>query len=195
MGSKGLDDGTRQASPDTVVAQTRDWIEKAVIGLSLCPFAKTVYVNDRIRYCVSEAQSEEALLVDLSRELRALQAEDPQTCETVLLIHPRVLTDFLAYNAFLGVAEATVEALGLTGDIQIASFHPRYRFAGSGRDHIDNYTNRSPHPMLQLLREASVEAAAAASDVAAIPARNRQTLRRLGLEGWRRLRIATSDED
>ncbi len=187
----GLSDVTRQATAATVIAETRDWIEKAVIGLNLCPFAKTVYVNDRIRYCVSEAQSEDALLADLSRELRALHGADPQTCETALLIHPRALTDFLEYNDFLGAAEATVEALGLTGELQIASFHPRYQFAGSGPDDIENYTNRSPYPMLHLLRESSVERAAAATpDVAAIPARNMETLRRLGFEGWRRLWLA-----
>lgn len=188
-----LGDVTLQASAATVIAQTRDWIEKAVIGLNLCPFAKSAYVDDRIRYCVSEAQTEDALVADLSRELRALQAADPETCETVLLIHPRVLTDFRAYNDFLYVAEATIESLGLTGVLQIASFHPRYQFAGSGPESIENYTNRSPHPMLHLLRESSVERAADTSDVAAIPSRNRETLRRLGLAGWQRLWLASRD--
>ncbi len=191
-----LGDVKRQASAATVIAETRDWIEKAVIGLNLCPFAKTVYVKNRIRYCVSEARSEDALLADLSRELRTLHGADPQTCETVLLIHPRALTDFLDFNDFLGKAEATVEALGFTGELQIASFHPRYQFAGSGPGDIENYTNRSPYPMLHLLRESSVERAAAATpDIAAIPARNMETLRRLGFEGWRRLWLAESGED
>jgi hypothetical protein len=182
---------TRQARAAAIIAETRNWIERAVIGLNLCPFATAVYVNDRIRYYVSQAQSEDALLVDLSRELQALQAADPQACETTLLIHPHALRDFLEYNDFLAAAEATIEALGLTGELQIASFHPRYRFAGSGPDDIENYTNRSPYPMLHLLRESSVaRAATAASEVAAIPARNMATLRRLGLEGWRRLWLA-----
>jgi hypothetical protein len=189
----GPRDVTRQASAAAVVAATRRWVEKAVIGLDLCPFAKAIYVNDRVRYCVSEAQSEDALLADLSRELRALQAADPRICETTLLIHPRTLTDFLAYNDFLGAAEATVEALGLTGELQLASFHPHYQFAGSGPDDIENYTNRSPYPMLHLLRESSVErAAAAGEEVAAIGERNMETLRRLGLDGWRRLWVAKS---
>lgn len=189
-------DAKRLAIATTVIAETRDWVEKAVIGLNLCPFAKAVYLNDRIRYCVSEAQSEAALLVDLSRELRALQAADPQTCETALLIHPRALTEFLDYNDFLGVAEATIEALGLTGQLQIASFHPRYQFAGSGPDDIENYTNRSPYPMLHLLRESSIERAALATpDVSTIPARNMETLRRLGVQGWRRLWLAAPSED
>ena len=189
----GFSDAARQASTGTVIAETRDWVEKAVIGLNLCPFAKAVYLNDRIRYCVSEAQSEDALLADLSRELQALHAADPKICETTLLIHPRVLADFLDYNDFLGEAEATLEALGLTGEIQLASFHPRYQFAGSGPDDIENYTNRSPYPMLHLLRESSVErATAAGEDLAAIGERNMETLRRLGFEGWRRLWRAKS---
>lgn len=189
----GFSDAARQASTGTVIAETRDWVEKAVIGLNLCPFAKAVYLNDRIRYCVSEAQSEDALLVDLSRELQALQAADPKICETTLLIHPRVLADFLDYNDFLGEAEARLEALGLTGELQLASFHPRYQFAGSGPDDIENYTNRSPYPMLHLLRESSVErATAAGEDLAAIGERNMETLRRLGFEGWRRLWRAKS---
>ena len=184
---------TEQAA---IIAETRDWIEKAVIGLNLCPFAKAVYVNDRIRYYVSEAESEGALLADLSRELRALHAADPQTCETVLLIHPGVLTDFLDYNDFLDAADATVEALGLMGELQIASFHPHYQFAGSGPDDVENCTNRSPYPMLHLLRESSVERAVQASpDADAIPARNVETLRRVGLEGWRRLWLAEPRED
>jgi uncharacterized protein len=184
---------TKQAA---IIAETRDWIEKAVIGLNLCPFAKVVYVNDRIRYCVSEAESQDALLADLSRELRALQAADPQTCETVLLIHPGVLSNFLDYNDFLDAADATVEALGLVGALQIASFHPHYQFAGSGPDDVENCTNRSPYPMLHLLRESSVERAAQANpDLNAIPARNAETLRRLGPEGWRRLWLAEPRED
>jgi hypothetical protein len=181
-------DGTTPPAARAVITETRAWIEKAVIGLNLCPFAGAVYAAERIRYCVSDAQTEEALLADLTRELLALQAADPQVCETTLLIHPRALTDFLDYNDFLDAAEATVEALGLTGELQIASFHPRYQFAGSGPDDIENHTNRSPYPMLHLLRESSVERAASAGEqVVGIPERNMETLRRLGHDGWRRL--------
>jgi hypothetical protein len=178
---------TSAPSNTVIIAQTRSWIEKAVIGLNLCPFAKAVYVNDRIRYCVSDAHSEDVLLADLTRELLGLQGADPSTCETVLLIHPHIFADFLDYNDFLDVAEDAVEALGLSGVLQIASFHPRYQFADGGPDDIENYTNRSPYPMLHLLRESSVEDAAAAQDVDAIPARNMETLLRLGLDGWQRL--------
>lgn len=156
-----------------------------------------MYASDRIRYCVSEARSEDELLAELSRELLALHAADACACETTLLIHPHVLTDFPDYNEFLGRAEALVEALGLTGELQLASFHPRYQFAGSRPDDIENYTNRSPYPMLHLLREASVERAveAAGEGIAAIGDRNMDTLRRLGLDGWRRLWSARSGSD
>lgn len=179
-----------------IIDETRVWLEKAVIGLNLCPFAKAVHSTDRIRYCVSDARSQDALVADLSRELLALQAVDPQTCETTLLIHPHVLSDFLEYNDFLDVADATVAALGLTGEIQVASFHPLYRFADTGPDDIENFTNRSPYPMLHLLRESSIERAmAAAPDSATIYQRNIETLRQLGHEGWRRLWRTEPDQD
>ena len=130
------------------------------------------------------------MLTDLIAELRTLAAAAPEKIETTLLIHPDVLTDFLDYNDFLGVAEATVADLGLEGVIQIASFHPRYQFAGTAEDDVENYTNRSPYPMLHLLREASVERAVAAfPDAAEIYEKNIATMRALGIEGWRRLGI------
>jgi uncharacterized protein len=168
--------------------ETRQWIESAVIGLELCPFARSVYNGERIRYRVSSAANEESLLVDLTQELTALASAPESTCETTLLIHPRALTDFADYNAFLDIADRDVDALGLRGEIQIASFHPCYQFAETAPDDISNYTNRSPHPMLHLLREASVERAIAAMpDASAIYERNIETLRRLGIEGWRRM--------
>jgi hypothetical protein len=181
------------APPEEIVAATRRWLEKAVIGLNLCPFAKPVYARDQIRYVVSEAETPEALLSDLIDELQALAAAEPEEIETTLLIHPRVLNDFLDYNDFLGVAEAAVADLGLEGVLQIASFHPEYQFAGTEADDITNYTNRSPYPTLHLLREASVErAVAAVPDASEIYERNMETLRRLGVEGWRRLGIGGS---
>jgi uncharacterized protein len=170
---------------EAVLADTRAWLERAVIGLDLCPFAKAVYVGDRIRYCVSDARDEDALLKDLAHELSVLHSTPEPMCETTLLIHPRVLTDFTDYNVFLDAADGKIDSLGLRGEIQIASFHPRYQFAGTTSDDIGNYTNRSPYPMLHLLREASVERAVAAiPDAAAIFERNIETLRRLGVDGW-----------
>lgn len=176
------------ATPEEIVRQTRRWLEKAVIGLNLCPFARPVHARDQIRYALSAAETPEALLADLVAELQVLAAAEPEEIETTLLIHPQVLNDFLDYNDFLGVAEEAVVDLGLEGVIQVASFHPRYQFAGTAPDDVTNYTNRSPYPTLHLLREASVErAVASVSDPAEIYKRNMETLRSLGVEGWRKL--------
>ena len=173
-----------------VVRATRDWLEKAVIGLNLCPFAKPVFVRKQIRYMVSVADSAEALIVDLGNELQSLAAVDPELVETTLIIHPRVLTDFLHYNDFLAVADRVVAELGLTGVIQVASFHPDYRFAGTARDDVTNHTNRSPYPMLNLLREASVSAAVATfAEADRISERNMETMRRLGVDGLTTLNL------
>jgi hypothetical protein len=175
---------------DRVIAATRSWIERAVIGQRLCPFASQPFFNERVRYCVSDQRSNEGLLEDLTRELRALDAADPEQLETTLLIHPRILTDFLDYNDFLSECDSAIEALGLEGTLQVASFHPGYRFAGTHAEDITNYSNRSPYPMLHLLREASIARAVTSfPGVHDIGIRNIETLRRLGHEGWRRLWI------
>jgi hypothetical protein len=174
-------------TPD-YVAETRRWLERAVIGLGLCPFAAAAYDFGRVRFAVSDQSTSDGLRDDLCAELTRLQAGDPRECETTLLIHPRALRDFAEYNDFLGEADATLAALGLEGDVQIASFHPAYRFAGTEADAIENYTNRSPYPLLHLLREASIERALRAwPDPAAIYRRNIRTLQSLGIDGWRRL--------
>jgi hypothetical protein len=168
-----------------VIAATRDWLEKAVIGLGLCPFAKAVHARGQIRYVASAAQSPQALVEDLMAELRALDAADPAAVDTTLLIHPGVLADFEDYNDFLDIADALLDELELNGVIQLASFHPQYRFEGTTRDAIENYTNRSPYPMLHLLREDSVEKAVTTyPDVADIPEKNIATMNKLGLDGW-----------
>ena len=174
--------------PDAVIAATVAWVETAVIGLNLCPFARAVHAAGRIRYVVTAAQTTEALVEALLHELGSLGAANAEEVETTLLIHPSVLGDFLDYNDFLDVADAAVEELGLTGEIQVASFHPRYQFAGTKPDDIENFTNRSPYPTLHLLRESSVERAVAAyPDTDRIFENNVETLRRLGREGWDRL--------
>ncbi len=175
-------------SADRVIAATRNWLEKAVIGLRLCPFAASPYLRGLVRYRVSEQQSPEGLAEDLAQELLYLAAADPHRCETSLLIHPYVLGDFLDYNQFLDQADAAVAALGLRGELQVASFHPAYQFAGSAPDDVENYSNRSPYPMLHLLRELSVRRAAAAfPEVNEIGNRNMATLRELGAAGFRKL--------
>ena len=177
------------AVPDEeIIAATRIWLERAVIGLNLCPFAKSVHVKQQIRYAVSAARTAEDLLADLIAELRILQASDPSEIDTTLLLHPQVLEDFLDYNDFLELVDAAVCEEGLEGELQVASLHPQYQFAGSLPEDIDNYSNRSPYPMLHLLREASIERAVAAfPDASLIFERNIDTLRRLGHAGWRRL--------
>jgi hypothetical protein len=172
-------------------ATTRRWLERAVIGLNLCPFAKAVHIKNQIRYAVTAARTPDELLADLEHELEALAAADPADCDTTLLIHPQALTDFLDYNGFLDEADAALRRLGLEGTFQIASFHPGYVFAGTADDDIGNYTNRSPHPMLHLLREDSIARAVSAfPDAAEIYERNIATLQRLGHAGWRALWVA-----
>ena len=174
-----------------VIATTSQWLERAVIRLNLCPFAKAAYVKQRVRFTVSKATSDEALLDDLIVALQDLHAADPAECETTLLIHPDALTDFLDYNDFLDAADAALDALGLTGVIQVASFHPQYQFAGSEPEDIENYTNRAPYPLLHLLREDSIEQAVESyPDVDDIPQRNIATLKKLGAAGWARCMAA-----
>ncbi|MFI4941234.1 MAG: DUF1415 domain-containing protein [Burkholderiales bacterium] len=179
-----------------IIAATQAWVDKAVIGLNLCPFAKAVQVKNQIRYAVSDASDTTALLLDLIDELQMLAASDPDNLETTLLIHPDALTDFMDFNDFLEVADAALDELGLSGFLQIASFHPDYQFAGSAPDDIENYTNRSPFPTLHLLREDSIERAVAAfPDASDIYEKNLATLRVLGHAGWQRLNIMRSPID
>ena len=170
---------------DTVIAETRAWVDRVVIGLNLCPFAKASQVKGRVRYVVSEATDPEALIACLIDELNRLAEASDMCIETTLLIHPQVLTDFADYNDFLGLAERAVSQLGLEGVIQVASFHPHYQFAGSAPDDLSNATNRSPYPTLHLIREDSIERAVAAfPEAAAIFGANIVTMQRLGANGW-----------
>ena len=180
-------------SASEFIAATQGWLERAVIGLNLCPFAKAVHVKRQIRYAVTGAQTADELLAELEHELQILAATDPEMLDTTLLIHPEVMGDFLDFHFFLAEADATIRRLELDGVIQIASLHPQYEFAGSNADDIDNYTNRAPYPTLHLLREASIDRAVAAfPDAADIFERNIETLRKLGHEGWRRLWVDDS---
>lgn len=177
---------------ERILADTQLWLEKAVIGLNLCPFAKSVHVNQRLRYVLSEADTPEALLKELAHELLLLMRSDPDEVETTLLIHPRVLNDFLDFNDFLGAADALVEDLKLDGELQVASFHPDYQFEGTEIDDISNFSNRSPYPTLHLLRETSIERATETmADTDSIFETNIETLEKLGLEGWKALGLKT----
>jgi hypothetical protein len=173
---------------DDPIADTQRWLERAVIGLNLCPFAKAVHAKGQIRWVLSDASTPEALLSELGEELALLRDADPEAVDTTLIVHPQVLQDFVDYNDFLADADALVEAMDLDGVLQVASFHPQYQFADSGPDDIENYTNRSPYPTLHLLREDSVSRAVEAfPDPDVIIERNVETLRKLGREGWEKL--------
>ena len=178
------------ADDDAIIAATRRWLERAVIGLNLCPFAKSVYVKEQVRYVVSNATTPEALLETLMNELQHLSDTDPEQLDTTLLIHPFVLTDFEDYNELLDVADAAVEDMQLDGELQVASFHPDYQFADTDVNDISNYTNRAPYPILHLLREESIERAVAAfPDAAEIFEKNIETMEKLGHEGWDKLDV------
>ena len=177
------------------LAMTARWLDRAVIGLGLCPFARPVRERQQIRMRLSTTRDPAELLRQLHDELLLLARVDPSVVETSLLVHPHVLQDFLDYNDFLEPAEQLLEELELDGVIQIASFHPGYRFADSFPGDIENYSNRSPYPTLHLLREASVSAAIDAyGDTDRIIERNQQRLRALGLTGWRQLGLQVPDE-
>jgi len=171
-----------------VIAAMREWIEKAVIGLNLCPFAKAVYVKNQVRFVVSRAPHLDGFLEDLDRELEFLAEADPEAVDTTLLIHPTLLPDFLDFNDFMQLAEAAVDEHELDGVIQIASFHPAFQFESTEPDDLGNYTNRAPFPTLHLLREASIARAVAVfPEAETIYQRNIETLQNLGMEGWQAL--------
>ncbi|MGV8944027.1 DUF1415 domain-containing protein [Thermomonas sp.] len=171
-----------------VEQETRRWLERAVIGLNLCPFAKAVYVKNQVRIVISDASTEAALLEQLGEELVLLRDTPADQIDTTLLVHPQVLRDFLDYNDFLDQADALVEALDLEGELQVASFHPDYQFAGTQPDDAENLTNRAPNPTLHLLREDSIARAIEVyPEPDAIIERNIATMQELGVEGFRKL--------
>jgi uncharacterized protein len=183
-----MTDDTRHA-----IAATRAWVEHAVVGLNLCPFAKAPMAKGQIDYVLSDTADPRVLLAELSAQMQRLVAADPALIETTLLIHPNVLGDFADFNDFLDVADAALDDLGLDGVLQIASFHPHYQFEGTEPDDIGNATNRSPYPTLHLLREASVERAAEAfPEAEAIIENNLRTMAALGAAGWAALQAKWS---
>lgn len=176
------------ADDAAVIALTQEWLQRAVIGLNLCPFAKSAHVKQQIRYAVCNALDEDGVAATLEDEMALLAEADPEVIDTTLLILPLALPDFHDYNDFLDTGDRLLKRMDLVGVFQIASFHPDYQFADSEPDDIENYTNRSPFPILHLLREESIDRAVDAyPDTDEIYERNMETMRRLGLEGWRRL--------
>ncbi|MFM1949893.1 MAG: hypothetical protein RL706_1914 [Pseudomonadota bacterium] len=182
-----------QVSAEVMVQDTLRWLERAVIGLNLCPFAKSVYVKGQVHCAVSGAADLEALRDDLLNELHSLVALEPSVRDTTVLVVQNLLQDFYDYNDFLNVADDCLLALNLEGVIQIASFHPHYQFAGTDEDDITNFTNRSPYPTLHLIREASIDRAVAAFPNAEdIFETNMTTMNQLGLQGWQDLNVGPS---
>lgn len=166
---------------ETIIARTRCWIERVVVELNLCPFARKPYEGGQVRYVVSAAERPEVLLEDFHRELELLRATDAAEIETTVLIHPYVLNDFLDYNDFLGIVDALIEEGGYEGEFQVASLHPDYQFAGTQPGDAENYSNRSPYPILHLLREEGLARAIAGyARPDKIPERNIRTLEKIG---------------
>lgn len=179
-------------TPDssTVTDHTRQWLEKAVIGLNLCPFAKAPHVKNLVRISVSQARHLDGFLEDLDRELQLLGDTPADELETTLLVHPTLFPDFDTFNQMLDIADAAVVDNGLEGIVQIAPFHPDFQFEGTDSDDIGNYTNRSPYPTLHLIREDSIaKAAQAFPDASAIFERNIALFEKMGHEGWDKLDI------
>lgn len=181
----------RSFPEDIVIADTVRWLEKAVIGLNLCPFAKSVHVKGQIHYVVSQATDAEGVAMDLHRELEALAEISPEKRDTTLLILPQALQDFLDFNDFLEIADAMVEELDLGGILQVASFHPMFQFEGTDVDDVTNCTNRAPYPTLHLLREDSIDKAVEAfPEAEMIYERNMKVLEDMGIVGWLDLDVA-----
>ena len=173
---------------DDVLKQARHWLEKAVIGLNLCPFAKAVYVKNQVRLVVSHARHADDLLEELDSELDLLASTPAEQVDTTLLIHPTLFDDFLDFNDFMEIAEDVLDEHGLEGVLQLASFHPKFQFDGTEPDDIGNFTNRAPFAMIHLLREESIERAVHAfPNAEAIFEENIRTLEKLGHAGWQAL--------
>ena len=180
-------------SNEIYIADTQRWLERAVIGLNLCPFAKAVHVKGLIHYAVSEATTAAELLADLKSEINSLVAGVSIAYDTALLIAPYCLPDFLDFNDFLGKADKLITKMKLEGIIQLANFHPQYQFAGTAPDDITNFTNRAPYPTLHLLKESSIDQAVEAfPEAEAIFGVNMQTMERLGLKGWDELQVGAT---
>lgn len=174
--------------PEAVERLIRRWLERAVIGLNLCPFSKSVYLKQQVRIVVSDASTARALLEELGEELALLRDTPAEQVDTTLLVHPQVLQDFRDYNDFLDDADALVEVLALDGVLQVASFHPHYQFAGTEPDDAENLTNSAPYPILHILREDSVARAVEAfPEPDSIIERNIATMQQLGAHGFRKL--------
>ena len=177
----------------TIEADTRAWLERAVINLNLCPFAKSVYVKNQVHFVVSQATDADGLLAELTQQLKDLVGLPATVRDTTLLIVPQGFGDFLLFNDFLDLADGALDELDLHGTLQIANFHPDFQFAGTEPDDMGNFTNRSPYPTLHLIREESIDRAVAAfPNAEAIYEQNIMTLEKLGQAGWAALAVGAT---
>ena len=177
-------------SKDIAITDTVRWLERAVIGLNLCPFAKGPHIKGQIHYAVSQAKGLEGLRDELIEELQALAATPMDERETTLLVVPHLLRDFLDFNDFMDEAEGVLQELDLEGEFQVASFHPDFQFADTQPDDVTNCTNRSPYPTLHLIREASIDRAVQAfPEAEMIYEANMATMEKLGIAGWQALDV------
>lgn len=174
---------TELISTEKVIEITDQWVKQFIIELNICPFAYKPVKEKKIRYVVSHTKSENELVALVESELNFLHQHSTSEIETTLVIHPNVLVDFLDYNDFLEIADDVIVELGYDGIFQIASFHPEYQFADTQPNDPENYTNRSPFPMLHILREESVEHAIQSyPNVDQIPLDNIARMKNLGIE-------------
>jgi hypothetical protein len=169
---------------EEIVALSRQWVETIVVGLNLCPFAAPVVRNDTLRYAVTDAESMEALASNFLQELNLIQEKDEKEIATTLVIMPRAVADFYDYLDLLAYFEDLLAKSGLAGVFQLASFHPAYLFAGVEPDDLSHWTNRSPFPMIHIIREGQMSRVLRHYDnPEEIPERNIKLLRELGREG------------
>lgn len=166
---------------DKYIVNTKNWVEKVVIGLNLCPFVKPVFAKNQLKFVLSEAKNPQELTEDLVKELVFLSGIEGDDTETTVLIHPFILQDFGHYIDYLEFANDVIYEMNLEGIFQIASFHPDYQFAGTTKEDLENYTNRSPYPMLHILREDTIEKAVKTyPNVEEIPLNNIKKVKELG---------------
>jgi len=169
-----------------IIEQTKKWLSTVIIKYSICPFAKREHDNNRIHYEVIESKSLESQLEQLILQCEAL--DDDKNRETSLLIFPNALSDFEGYLDVVEISNELMTKQGYEGIYQLASFHPQYRFADSPIDDASNYTNRSPYPMLHILREESIEKVLTNyPNPEEIPERNIKLTQDLGLQEMKKL--------
>ncbi|MEL0636361.1 DUF1415 domain-containing protein [Marinomonas sp. TI.3.20] len=173
-------------SDELVTTQTIKWVNDFIVGLNICPFAKREMERESVRFVVVRSKKSQVALEELMSEVHWLD-EHPET-ETTIIVFPTLFSDFYRYLDFVDLAENIMFEQECEGVYQLATFHPNYCFSGAEPEDVSNYTNRSPYPMLHLLREASVEKAIEFyGDTDAIPERNIDVMEEMGKESLEKI--------